>query len=64
VSSRQNFAFTDETYSDTETFMWERLRPKLSGSNGRVNFLIEGQDTHSLGSRFVVRKAWLDLLNA
>lgn len=64
VSSRQNFAFSDESYSDVETFMWERLRPKLSGNNGRVSFLIEGQDTHSLGSRFVVRKAWLDVLNA
>lgn len=64
VSSRQGFAFNDETYRDTETFMWERLRPKIAGSNGRVSFLIEGQDTHSVGSQFAVRKAWLDLLNA
>ncbi len=64
VSSRQSFAFQGETFTDNETFMWERLRPKLSGTNGRVSFLLEGQDTHSKGSEFVVRKAWLDLLNA
>jgi hypothetical protein len=64
VSSRQSLAITDERFNDNETFFWERLRPKVSGSNGRVSFLIEAQDTHSRGSEFVVRKAWLDLLNA
>jgi hypothetical protein len=63
-SSRHNLAVTDEQFNDNETFVWERLRPKVSGTNGRISFLIEGQDTHSRGSEFAVRRAWLDLLNA
>ncbi len=63
-SSRQSFAYGDERFADDETFMWERLRPKVSGTNGRVSFLLEGQDTHSRGSEYTVRKAWLDILNA
>ncbi len=64
MSSRQNYPFADERFNDNETFLWERLRPRLTLTTQRVNVVIEGQDTHSRGSEFTVRKAWLDLLNA
>lgn len=64
VSSRGDYPFNDERFSDSETFMWERLKPRVSGTKGRVSFLLEGQDTHSVGGAFAVRKAWIDLLNA
>ncbi|MEO8452788.1 MAG: alginate export family protein [Gemmatimonadota bacterium] len=64
ISSRQNLPYNDEAFTDEETFLWERLRPKLTVSNSRVSFVLEGQDTHAKGSEFGVRRAWFDLLNA
>ncbi len=64
TSARHDYPYRDDQFRDSETFLWERLRPKVSGTNGRVSFLIEGQDTHSRGSVFTTRTAYLDLLNA
>lgn len=64
TSARRNYPFTTEEFQDAETFFWERLRPKLTVSSPRMSVVIEGQDTHSRGSAFTVRTAWLDLLNA
>lgn len=64
TSARHEYPYRDDQFGDSETFLWERLRPKVSGSNGRVSFLVEGQDTHSRGSVFTTRTAYLDVLNA
>jgi hypothetical protein len=63
-SIRENLPFNDDQFKDDESFLWERLRPKLTVRNQHVTVLLEGQDTHSVGNQLVVRKAWLDLLNA
>ena len=63
-STRRNYPYKNDAFEDHETFFWERLRPRLSGTNGRVSFMIEGQDTHARGSTFSNRTAYLDLLNA
>lgn len=64
TSSRNEYPYANDRFEDSESFLWERLRPKISGSNGHVSFMFEGQDTHSRGSVFSVRTAYLDVLNA
>ena len=63
-STRRDYPYSSDEFKDSESFFWERLRPRVSGTNGRVSFMIEGQDTHSRGSVFTSRTAYLDLLNA
>jgi len=64
ASTRQNYPFNDERFVDHESFIWERLRPKVTLSNQHISVVVEAQDTHARGSEFAVRRAWLDLLNA
>jgi hypothetical protein len=64
IGSRQNYPYSTTAFDEGETFMWERLRPRFTVSSRHVGVVVEGQDTHSLGSRFGSRKAWLDVLNA
>lgn len=64
TSARRNYPVNDERFQDGETFLWERLRPRVRLKSPWLETLVEGQDTHAIGSAFTVRKAWLDLLNA
>jgi hypothetical protein len=62
ASARREYAFTSDRFDDGESYVFYRLRPRFAGSNRRVDFVLEGQDTHAHGGRGA-RKAWLDVLN-
>src|SRR4029079_17478951 len=65
VASRHDFPYPNDDFDGRETFMWERLRPRLLVQTPHVDFFLEGQDTHSVGNVFSnTRKAWLDILGA
>jgi hypothetical protein len=64
ASARRDYPFTDDTFSDDETFTWWRLRPRVTAKSTHLDFIVEGQDTHAAGGSFSSRKGWLDLLNA
>lgn len=68
ASARRDYPFHDQTFTDDESFVWWRLRPRFAARSRHVDLVVEGQDTHArteaAEGAFGTRKAWLDLLNA
>lgn len=64
VSGRRDYPYNDQRFRDDETFAWWRLKPRLVATSQHLEIVLEGQDTHSAGSAFGARKAWLDILQA